>query len=202
MTGVNKTLYIPLYGKALVSRKGILLDDKKAEEIWEKEGFPLKGKSKSKWLAYYMAMRAKVFDRWLQEKMQTGKDFVVLHLGCGMDARIERVQNGGLWYDVDFQDVIEERKKYFEETASYRMLPANLKETDWLNALPPVPNAVVVMEGVSMYLTNEELRALLKNLTDRFAKVNLLLDCYTPFAVKMTKIKNPINEVGVRNVTV
>ena len=31
MTNVNKTLYIPLYGKALVSRRGILLSDKKAE---------------------------------------------------------------------------------------------------------------------------------------------------------------------------
>ena len=34
MTEVNKTLYIPLYGKAFVSRKGIILRDAKAEEIW------------------------------------------------------------------------------------------------------------------------------------------------------------------------
>ena len=33
MNNVNKTLYIPLYGKAYVSRKGIILNDKKAEEI-------------------------------------------------------------------------------------------------------------------------------------------------------------------------
>ena len=41
MDGVNRTLYIPLYGKAYVSRKGLFLDDAKAEEIWEKEGFEL-----------------------------------------------------------------------------------------------------------------------------------------------------------------
>ena len=29
MNNVNKTLYIPLYGKAYVSRKGIILNDKK-----------------------------------------------------------------------------------------------------------------------------------------------------------------------------
>lgn len=34
MDNVNKTLYIPLYGKAYVSRKGIISNDKKAEEIW------------------------------------------------------------------------------------------------------------------------------------------------------------------------
>lgn len=48
MNGVNKTLYIPLYGKAYVSKKGIISEDKKAEEIWDKEGFELKGKSRSK----------------------------------------------------------------------------------------------------------------------------------------------------------
>lgn len=69
MDNVNKTLYIPLYGKAYVSSKGIILDDKKAEEIWEKEQFALKGKAKSKWLAYYMGMRSAVFDNWLRDRM-------------------------------------------------------------------------------------------------------------------------------------
>ena len=31
MENVNKTLYIPLYGKAFVSKKGIILTDKMAE---------------------------------------------------------------------------------------------------------------------------------------------------------------------------
>ncbi len=68
MDRVNKTLYIPLYGKALVSKKGILLKDGKAEEIWGKEQFLLKKKSKSKRLAYYMAIRTAVFDKWVLEK--------------------------------------------------------------------------------------------------------------------------------------
>ena len=69
MNSVNKTLYIPLYGKSYVSKKGLFLDDKKAEEIWTAEGFSLKGKSKSKWLAYYMGIRSAVFDEWLKEQI-------------------------------------------------------------------------------------------------------------------------------------
>lgn len=48
MNEVNKTLYIPLYGKSEISRRGIIINDKKAEEIWEKEGFALTGKARSK----------------------------------------------------------------------------------------------------------------------------------------------------------
>lgn len=40
MNEVNKTLYIPLYGKSKVSKQGIILNDPFAEEIWEKESFP------------------------------------------------------------------------------------------------------------------------------------------------------------------
>ena len=80
MTEVNKTLYIPLYGKAYVSKKGLFLNDKKAEEIWEKEKFTLKGKSKSKWLAYYMGIRSAVFDEWIKEKISVTDDITVIHI--------------------------------------------------------------------------------------------------------------------------
>ena len=35
MNNINKTLYIPLYGKSYVSKKGLFLNDKKAEDIWD-----------------------------------------------------------------------------------------------------------------------------------------------------------------------
>ncbi len=47
MNEVNRTLFIPLYGKSLVSRKGMILSDPTAEKIWAREGFSLKGKSRS-----------------------------------------------------------------------------------------------------------------------------------------------------------
>ena len=37
MNEVNKTLYIPLYGKSKVSRQGIILNDPSAEIIWKEE---------------------------------------------------------------------------------------------------------------------------------------------------------------------
>lgn len=94
MDNVNKTLYIPLYGKAYVSCRGLFLRDEKAEEIWQAEGFVLKGKAKSKWLAYNMGMRAAVFDRWTEEMLRKHPESVVLHLGCGMDSRCCRVDSG------------------------------------------------------------------------------------------------------------
>lgn len=201
MDNVNKTLYIPLYGKAYVSRRGLILRDKKAEEIWEAEGFPLKGKAKSKWLAYNMGMRSAVFDRWTRQMLQQYPDAVVLHTGCGMDSRCVRVDAmDSRWYDVDFPEVIAERKRYFAETESYRMIGSDIREEDWLSEIPSGKIAVIVMEGISMYLKPEELKAVLKRWKDHFGEVRILMDTYTVFAAKATKYKNPINEVGVTEV--
>lgn len=200
MNNVNKTLYIPLYGKACVSRKGIILHDPKAERIWAAEGFPLKGKAKSKWLTYYMGMRAAVFDRWLREQMEEDSEAVILHMGCGMDSRCDRVdKNGHQWFDIDFPDVIEERKRYYQENEDYRMIGSDVTAPDWLESLPG-GNAIVVMEGISMYLPPAELRKLFERLAAHFDTVHLLMDCYTTFAARASKYKNPINEVGVTTV--
>lgn len=200
MDNVSKTLYIPLYGKAFVSRKGIILSDPKAEEIWSAEGFPLRGKAASKWLAYYMAMRSRVFDDRLRDRLEQSPDAAVLHLGCGLDSRCLRVEHAGRqWYDVDFPEVIRERQRHYELSGDYHMLGTDLRDPDWPAQIPE-ENAIVILEGVSMYLSPEDLRGLLERLCGRFGKVHLLMDCYTELAAKLSRRHNPINSVGVTQV--
>ena len=201
MNQVNKTLYIPLYGKSYVSKRGLFLDDKKAEEIWSEQGFALTGKSKSKWLAYYMGIRSAVFDEWLKKQLKEKKDAVVVHIGCGLDSRAIRVgTQQHKWYDVDFPEVIEERKRYYKEDNHYKMIAEDVRNGAWLDCIEDKNCAVVLMEGVSMYLTNEEMQRLTTQLCTHFQQVALLVDCYTSFAVKMSKYKNPIHDVGVKKV--
>lgn len=198
MNNVNKTLYIPLYGKAYVSRKNIILQDKKAEEIWVRMEIPLKGKSKSKWLAYYLAMRARIYDEWLKEKINENHDAVVLHIGCGLDSRCERVSAKDVeWYDIDFPEVIEERRNYYRESDTYHMLPADMRMNEWKDNIRAGRDAIIILEGVTMYFKPEELTELLADFSRYFNSVKILMDCYTESAAKASKYKNPINDVGV-----
>ena len=199
MDSINKTLYIPLRGKAYVSSLGILLSDPDAEKIWTAEGFPLKGKSASKWLAYSMGIRAAVFDRWLTQQLSEIPQGTVLHLGCGLDSRCRRVKTDAPWFDVDFPDVIQERKLYFTESNNYHMVGCDLRE-DLLKEIPGGGKAIVVMEGISMYLNSRERLELLQKISGHFSEVRLLMDTYTTFAAKATRYKNPINDVGVTEV--
>ncbi len=201
MDHVNKTLYIPLYGKAYVSRKGLFLHDPMAEAIWKREGFALKGKSKSKWLAYNMGMRSAVFDRWVKDQIQNMPEASVVHIGCGLDSRAARIrQETRLWFDLDFPEVIAERQRYFPQTQYYRMIATDVRDTAWMEHVPRDRPVILVMEGVSMYLTPGELKSLMGQLKGCFPKFSLLMDCYSTFAARVSKYKNPINDVGVRQV--
>lgn len=201
MNNVSKTLYIPLYGKSYVSKRGLFLSDRKAEQIWAAEGFPLRGKSRSKWLAFYMGIRAAVFDEWIRGQLSDLPDAVVLHIGCGLDSRCLRLgDTGRMWYDVDFPEVIGERTRFYGETVRYQMIPADVRVKGWLSGIPQKKCAIVVMEGVSMYLTPDELRGLADELSAHFEQVACLMDCYTGLAARLSRYKNPINDVGVTQV--
>lgn len=201
MNGVNKTLYIPLYGKSKVSKHGIILEDTMAEKIWGSESFEIKGKSKSKWLAYNMAMRARIFDDWTESLLLQNEDTIVLHIGCGLDSRCLRINVPySNWIDGDFANVINTRKKYFTETEYYHMLAFDASNPRCYRNLPDGKQAIVILEGISMYLKNEQVYAMFKELAKKYESLNILMDIYTVFGAKASKYKNPINDVGVTKV--
>lgn len=198
MNEVNKTLFIPLYGKSQVSKKGIILNDSKAEKIWEAESFLIQGKSKSKWLAYNMAMRARVFDDWTEAMLRINKDALVVHIGCGLDSRCLRVREPYMnWIDADFSEVLSLRKKYYEENEVYHMMAIDTSKTEQIDGLPNGEVAIIILEGISMYLTNEQIRGLFQALAKKYFHLHILLDVYTEFGAKASKYKNPVNDVGV-----
>ena len=80
------------------------------------------------------------------------------------------------------------------------MIAGDARDCGWLTTVKKSKSAIVVMEGVSMYLTIEEMRRLIDSLSSRFEQIALLVDCYTSFAAKMSKRRNPINDVGVTEV--
>jgi O-methyltransferase involved in polyketide biosynthesis len=56
------------------------------------------------------------------------------------------------------------------------------------------------MEGVSMYLSPKERAALFERLGGRFDRVLLLMDCYTEWAARLSKRRNPVHGLGVGEV--
>ena len=65
----------------------------------------------------FHGQRAVVYDEWIKSNLVNDAAPVVLYIGCGLDSRVKRVSAENTnWYDIDFADVIAERKKYYDES--------------------------------------------------------------------------------------
>jgi len=116
LSGVAGTSLITLYIRAIESqRPDALTKDERAEELVRQLG----QESLRKTAALtedsgrvVMILKSREFDRFAQDFLARHPDAVVVHIGCGLDTRFERVDNGRVeWYDLDLPDVIELRRK-------------------------------------------------------------------------------------------
>jgi len=199
MTNESKTLYIPLYGKAIMSKEDFIIDEM-AERIFEIEKEAFENVDTSRKLAIYMAMRAMQYDKLVYNFISHDPYRIVIHLGCGLDSRKRRVgKSVMMWYDLDFPDVIDIRKKYYKESMNYTMIPSSVTDFSWLDKIDHRDKEVIVIaEGLSMYLSEADMKNLMENFRKRFSKTTFYFDAYSPFAAKMSKYKNPINAVDAK----
>ena len=101
-TKVQETLLVTLYFKALDSRsKHPLLHDKAAEEALSRIDYDFRKVKLPKGSALGMVIRAKQLDRWTAAFLAEHPDATVLHVGCGLDSRVERIDppTSVRWYD-------------------------------------------------------------------------------------------------------
>lgn len=190
------TMLCTLYLRAYESRneQSILADHAAAEAVERIEyDFDRMERSfRPRSNQYLVALRAKQFDEWTADFLQRHPDAVVLHLGCGLDSRAFRLElpDGVTWYDVDVPSVIEMRRRLYSESDRYHMIGSSVTEPDWLERVPAGRPALIVAEGLLMYLQPDEARDLLQRLTDRFAAGEMLFDAASRWGVRISKIQH------------
>jgi len=195
----KETLLVPLYCKALESKKKtpIISDDKAVEMVSEIE-YDYSQLKIPKKTYVTICMRAKQFDNYVIEFMKKYPKSTVIHLGCGLDSRFVRVDNGTVeWYDLDYPEVIELRKKFYRETDRYHLIPSSVVEFKWIdNLLSKKGPFLFLAEGLFMYLKEEEVKALILKLQKEFSGCQVVFDSYSALTAKHIKHHPSIKKTG------
>ncbi|KZS65445.1 MAG: class I SAM-dependent methyltransferase [Mycobacterium pseudokansasii] len=184
------TLYLRAYDSR--SRKPIL-GDRAAAEAVDRIDYDFKRIHRTSLPAtnqYLVVLRAEQFDDWCADFLRRHSDVVVLHLGCGLDSRPYRlaVPASALWFDLDQPGVIDLRRRLYDEADNYRMIGSSVTDPGWLQRIPAGRPALVVAEGLLMYLAEGDVRQLLTRLTDRFEHGEMLFDTTSPLGPRLSKI--------------
>jgi O-methyltransferase involved in polyketide biosynthesis len=200
-TKEKETMLVTLYGRALeTDSKDPILRDPAAKEAVSRIDYDFEHLN-VKWndiLA--ISARAKMFDLWTEEFLAKNPKAVALHLGCGLDSRVYRVNPSPdvLWFDVDYPEIIDLRKRLFPERAGYQMIASSVTEADWLNQIPADRPALVVAEGLMYYLKEEDVQSLVKRIVERFPSGQIMFDAISKRYLKMQKTNVGISATGAR----
>jgi methyltransferase (TIGR00027 family) len=192
-TGVQSTMLVTLFLRALDSKEeeSILRDRFAAEAVdriyydWKKIDKPSITRNR-----FGVALRSKQFDTWTTDFLRRNPDSTVLQLASGLDTRAFRLDlpPGVRWFDVDLPDVMELRRRLYEDADGYRMIAASVTDEAWLDEIPAGKPVLILAEGLLMYLHEAEVRQLLRRLTDRFGTGELIFDGVAPWVAKVTQL--------------
>ena len=195
-TKEKETMLMTLSGRAVQSQwKSPILRDPWAEEAMRHIDYDLSKQltgvaSWSMWKDIgptIIATRAATFDLLTARFLADHPDATVLHVGCGMDSRVFRIDPpaGIQWFDVDYPDVIDLRRQLFpERDAAYHMIGAQLDDLRWMDDVPRDRPGLFIAEGVLHYLSETEVKALLNAVVAHFPGGQMIFDICNSMIVK------------------
>lgn len=187
LSAVSETMLATLYSHAVEScRPDALIRDPRAAELVARIDYDFARHQLGEDDQAGACVRLRQFDRFAQAFLAAHPDGVVVHIGCGLDTRFDRVDNSQvMWYDLDLPPVIELRRQLLEETPRYKMIAASALELAWLDVVDVHPGKpfLFISEGVFMYFSEAEIRRLVLALRERFPGAELIFDVASPLLV-------------------
>lgn len=190
---VQKTLFLPLRGRAVESKKrNPLLFDETAINIIEQvdSDFSQMAQNLDQLTLIAWIKRSLICDRVIKRYLTEYPEGTIVNIGCGLDTTFERVDNGKLrWYDLDLPDDIELRSKFVAQNERRKFIAASFLEKEWLNEIIIQENVLFIAAGVFYYFTEQGIKAFLLQLLDKYPGSELLFDVCSPIGMRIANKK-------------
>lgn len=179
LTPEQETLLITLYAKAQPGNP--LFFDPMAQDILNRIDYDFSRLHVPYKTIILVCQRAKKLDAVTRDFLVEHPNGVVLQLGCGLDSRFWRVDNGSVnWYDLDMPPVVELRRQFFTGNERYHLIAASVTDLEWVDTVTSDGRPVlVVAEGLLMYLGEANVRQLVLRLHETFPGCLLIADVFS-----------------------
>jgi O-methyltransferase involved in polyketide biosynthesis len=197
----RKSYLSTIYGKALDARaQHPILGDTYADDAIRRIDFDFDKLAVAGDAAITLPFRAKLFDDWTREFLDAHPDATVLHLGCGLDTRVFRIDPPPTvrWYDVDLADAIDLRRQLYPDRPGYEMIATSVADLNWLDAVPGDKPVLVVAEGLVQYLSVDDRGALFNRITEQFPSGEITFDAYGPATTAVLSFALRLARTGLR----
>ena len=192
----QETLLITLYAKSQLGKP--LFFDSRARDILDRVDYDFTRLRVPYKTVVLICQRAKKLDAVARAFLAEHANGVVLHLGCGLDSRFWRVDNGQVeWYDLDMPSVIALRRRFYAEGERYHFIASSVTDLAWVDTVAAVNRPVLaVAEGLLMYLSEADVKRLLLRLREAFPGCRLIADVFSRLTARSATRHPSLKQTG------
>lgn len=187
---IQETLLLPLWGRAFETEKEKpRLVDRKALEIIESVDYDFSTIAETQSLSQHSwVARSLHTDQMAREFIEKYPEATIVNIGCGLDTTFSRIDNGKiLFYELDFADVIELRKNFYEDSDRHKSIASSFLETDWFEEIEVREGLLFLAGGVFMYFSEKQIKEFFIKVADHFKNCDFYFDSLSPMGIKIAK---------------
>lgn len=196
---VSETLLIPLYARAREQQQvpPLLIDERAAHLVrsidYDFQKFELAPMSMTG-----VVIRASYFDAIVRQFITQHTEPIIVHLGCGLDTRRQRLgaqAEKAHFYQVDVPEVIRFRESLLAPESNESLLPVCMFSTKWMDALVkkhPKATFLFIIEGVLMYFPYADNKQLFEDLAARFSGAEIHFDVISSWLSQHTYLHDSV----------
>ena len=196
LTPEQETLLIPLYAKGQPGNR--LFFDPNAQNILSQVDYDFDRLRVPYKTVILVCQRAKKLDAVTRDFLAEHRRGIVLHLGCGLDSRFWRVDNGKVeWYDLDMPPVIELRQQFYPSSERYHLIASSVTDLEWMGVVTAASRPVLVIaEGLLMYLAEPDVKRLVLELQEAFPISRLIADVFSRMTARSASQHPSLKQTG------
>lgn len=190
LSGVPESMLQTVYARAKETKTRAVICDKKAVELVEKLDYDFSLADKDVAMHSGVVARTIVLDKLVGSFLEKNPGAVVVNIACGLDTRCYRMSGFAHWYNLDLPETIDVRKRLLPESGNITQIAMSATE-DWSDEIKEknLP-ALVIIEGLTMYLTEEEVKQIFAVIYACFENVTVFAEIMNPMVVKRFKEKS------------
>ena len=184
LSGVPETMLQTVYARARESEGRRAIRDSKAEELIRRLDYDFSLAEKDAAMRSGVIARTIVLDRLVGDWLQGHPGAVVVNIACGLDTRCYRMTGYAHWYNLDLPKTMAVRQRLLPESGAVSQIAMSAME-DWGGEIAEREAPVlVIIEGLTMYLSEAEVQRIFAVVAGRFRKATVLVEVMNPVMAK------------------
>ena len=184
LSGVPETMLQTVYARAKETKTRGAIRDEAAVALVERLDYDFSLADRDGAMHSGVIARTIVLDQLVARWLADHPGAVVVNIACGLDTRCYRMQGYAHWYNLDLPDTIDVRRRLLPETGAISQIAMSAMD-DWGGEIrEPSTPVLVVIEGLTMYLTEAQVQRIFAVIARRFPRATVFVETMNPTMAK------------------